>query len=32
VPGAADDFIPQTVPVDARNATGFGHGEDKAPH
>jgi cytochrome c oxidase subunit 1 len=31
VPGAADDFIPQTVPVDARNATGFGHGEDKAP-
>ena len=30
VPGAPDDFIPQNVPVDARHATGSGHGEDKA--
>jgi hypothetical protein len=32
VPGAPDDFIPQNVPVDARYATGTGHGEDEGRH
>jgi cytochrome c oxidase subunit 1 len=27
VPGAPEDFTPQNVPVDARHATGTGHGE-----